>query len=84
MHTKKKLAILTVAIAAVSAPMLGASVNAKTVARDLITKPEIKKARAYALDIRRNTGAVYGRGYMNCINSGHPADFCQEVSADFR
>jgi hypothetical protein len=33
---------------------------------------------------RRNTGPRYGRGYMNCINSGHPADFCQNDSSDFR
>ena len=32
----------------------------------------------------RNSGPAYGRGYMNCINSGHPADFCQDVSSDFR
>ncbi len=32
---------------------------------------------------RRNDGPVYGRCYMRCINSGHPADFCQDVSSDF-
>jgi hypothetical protein len=32
----------------------------------------------------RNSGPPYGRGYMRCINSGHPADFCQNVSKDFR
>ena len=25
----------------------------------------------------------YGDCYMNCINSGHPADFCQNVSYHF-
>ena len=33
---------------------------------------------------RRNSGSAYGHGFTNCINSGHPEDFCQEVSRDFR
>jgi hypothetical protein len=32
----------------------------------------------------KNKGPAYGRGFMNCIKSGHPADFCQEVGRDFR
>jgi hypothetical protein len=28
----------------------------------------------------RNSGPPYGPCYMKCINSGHPADFCQNVS----
>jgi hypothetical protein len=33
---------------------------------------------------RRNSGPIYGPGYMHCINSGHPADFCQNDSTGFR
>jgi hypothetical protein len=32
---------------------------------------------------RRNDGPPYGRCYLRCINSGHPADFCRDVSSDF-
>jgi hypothetical protein len=30
---------------------------------------------------RRNMGPPYDSCYMNCINSSHPADFCQAVSS---
>lgn len=29
---------------------------------------------------RRRSGPPYGRCFMQCINSGHPADFCQAVA----
>jgi hypothetical protein len=29
---------------------------------------------------RRHSGPPYGRCFMECINSGHPADFCQTVA----
>jgi hypothetical protein len=34
-------------------------------------------------DRRRNAGPPYGRRFMNCINSGHPADFCRAVGWHF-
>jgi hypothetical protein len=33
--------------------------------------------------VRRNSGPVYSRCYMNCMNSGHPADFCQNDASSF-
>jgi hypothetical protein len=32
---------------------------------------------------RRDSGPPYSACYMNCIYSGHPADFCQNVSYHF-
>jgi hypothetical protein len=32
---------------------------------------------------RRNDGPPYGRCFMKCINSGHPADFCRTVPFHF-
>jgi hypothetical protein len=32
---------------------------------------------------RWDSGPPYSDCYMNCINSGHPADFCQNVSYHF-
>jgi hypothetical protein len=42
-------------------------------------------ARRYARYRRgwRGRRGVYSRGFMNCINSGHPADFCRDVGSDF-
>jgi hypothetical protein len=32
---------------------------------------------------RRTSGPPYGRCFMNCINSSHPADFCQNQAYHF-
>jgi hypothetical protein len=32
---------------------------------------------------RRDSGPPYSNCYMNCISSGHQADFCQDVSYHF-
>jgi hypothetical protein len=31
----------------------------------------------------RGRRGIYSRGFMKCINSGHPADFCRDVGSDF-
>jgi hypothetical protein len=50
-----------------------------------------KAARSVAASVReriywrarRNSGPLYSRCFMNCINSGHPAFFCQDDASSF-
>jgi hypothetical protein len=82
----KRIALLAAAI--VTVPMLAASADAITLNQKpsgySVMKVDVRHYRGYRRYARRNRGSVYGRGYMNCINSGHPADFCQTVGRDFR
>jgi len=86
MLTCKKLSALATVIIAV--PVLAASANAMTLKQRppgySVMKADVQYHRRHRRYTRRNKGPLYGRGYMNCINSGHPADFCQTVSRDFR
>jgi hypothetical protein len=82
----KKLAALTSVVALI--PMLAASADATVLAQRLLAYPagkvNVQYYRHYRRYARRNRRPVYGRGYMNCINSGHDADFCKSLSRDFR
>ncbi|MGA7324998.1 MAG: hypothetical protein WBX25_11070 [Rhodomicrobium sp.] len=88
MLTCKKLTAFTAAIMTVSVPLLTVSANANTLhhtpAAYSVMRVEVYNSRVHKRYARRNRGLVYGQGYMNCINSGHPADFCQAVHRDFR
>jgi hypothetical protein len=82
----KRIALLAAAI--VTVPMLAASADAITLKQKpsgySVARVDVQYYRGHRRYARRNAGPLYGRGYMNCINSGHPADFCQTVSRDFR
>ena len=82
----KKLTAFAAAIIAVL--VLAAPANAVTLKQRPPgysgMKADVQYYRQYRRYARRNRGPLYGRGYMNCINSGHPADFCQTVGRDFR
>lgn len=88
MLTCKKLAAFTAAIMLVSVPVLTPPVDANTLhqrpAAYSVRRVEVYNSRVHRRYARRNRGLVYGQGYMNCINSGHPADFCQALHRDFR
>jgi hypothetical protein len=74
--------------------LLAGAVSANAQSQNSTGKPDYyrrhtiaKGAHANAFRHRhghRNSGPIYGRGYMNCINSGHPADFCENDSVGFR
>jgi hypothetical protein len=86
MSINKRLAAFAVAI--VAGTMLAAPTNAVSLAQKPSAHPsakvDVQYYRGYRRYARRNRGPIYGRGFMNCINSGHPADFCQQVGRDFR
>jgi hypothetical protein len=86
MSISKKLAAFAVAIAA--GTMLAAPTNAVSLAQKPSAHPaakvDVQYYRGYRRYTRSNRGPVYSRSFMNCINSGHPADFCRQVGWKFR
>jgi hypothetical protein len=94
MFTCKKLAALAVVIVAgttLAAPADAISLAQKPSAH-LAAKVDVQYYRGYRRSARnyrgyrryarRNRG-IYSRSFMNCINSGNPLDFCQQVHGGF-